>query len=248
MALYKLSGYSLIHKLSLLAVIVVLIYLGYAARNTNPTRLNTEINRADIVDLGKKELQTYRNEKYGISFDFPSDWDGPAVYEYENWLIAEIGNDNVYEYGTSFDDRNYTVENAYYINLKLTKRPTNISKSEYIENNASWQNIFLENVKLEDGESTSDVRTKTTKIRDVTKEDFKGAEFITSLNSTAQAEMLYMREIFLINDNYDIIVITGQPNNVTSIDKGNWQQRYADVDREYKKYFDTLYESLEISF
>jgi len=176
---------------------------------------------------------------------YSADWRGPEVYETESSLTFEVGTDVVYPYGTSREDRVYTKENSYYITLQYNKKPADAALAEY-ESDQPWMVQYLSLLSLSDGDSVSSPRSVVTRVRSVGVGPFSGAEFISTLPESAQTERFYVREVILINDNYDAIRVAGSPNNVIVQDARNWQADYEAVDRDNLATFRRFVDSISV--
>jgi hypothetical protein len=122
-------------------------------------------------------LTVYQNEELGIQFAFPSDWQGPDVYEYETGFRLEIGTDVVYPYGTSREDQVYTQPDAYYIVIQLD-RPTGMDSEPAFE--------ALQG--LADGESFATPRSLSIRERALEIGPFSGVEFIATLHGAMHTD------------------------------------------------------------
>jgi len=171
----------------------------------------------------------YTNELAGFSFQYPEAWFGPEVYEVEDDLRIEIGSDIVYPYGTDRTEQIYEVKNSYYILIQYRPNSNNWTLDEYMKN-APWAIPSFEMLPLADGESRSTARSLETKFRDVELGQFRGVEYIATLSDTAQTERAYSRQVFLFDENLNILMIASSPNNVEVLDAANWKDDYRQVD------------------
>lgn len=185
-----------------------------------------------------------RFSKQNISFNYPSDWQGPQVYETSSGFRFEIGTDTVYPYGTDITDRTYTKNDSYYITLQTNNRPADTPSEEY-QDNSPWLDYYLPILDMKDGQTKTTARSKIIKLSDIAIGKFTGAEYISTLSDTAQTEPVYTREIFLINDNFDTIRISGNPNNVDIPAGTKWQDKYQQIDQTYEPILKSLMMSLE---
>jgi len=183
----------------------------------------------NITLSGQEKI--YKNDTFGISLRFPKDWFGPEVYEYEDSFIFSVGTDTVYPYGTDRMDRTYTKENSYYISFQYDKKPDNRTIEQY-KSEQPWLEEGLSILSLKDGESKSNARNLVTRVKSAKIGNYTGVEFISTLSETAQTEMFWEREVFLIDDNYNTIKISGGPSNVTIQDTEIWKTYYQAVDKE----------------
>jgi len=172
--------------------------------------------------------QTYDNPSIGISFQFPSTWFGPEVYEVDGDLRVEIVSDVVYPYGTGREDQIYTLPNSYYILIQYRPNTNNLTMDDY--KNSSWISPPLGMFDLADGETRSTARSLEIKVRDLEIGRFKGVEYIATLSDTAQTERAYSRQIFLLDEQLNILMISASPNNVKIADPANWKADFQRVD------------------
>ncbi len=55
-------------------------------------------------------VESYTNATFGVSIQYPADWFGPDINEYQNGFRFEVGTDIVYPYGTDLQERKYERE------------------------------------------------------------------------------------------------------------------------------------------
>jgi hypothetical protein len=186
------------------------------------------------------DWQTYNNPDFGISFQFPSSWFGPDEYIIEDDIRLEIGSDVVYPYGTSREEQVYTLPDSYYILIEYRPNTDNLTLDDY--KNSSWISPPLGMFDLADGETRTTARSLEIKVRDLEVGRFKGVEYIATLSDTAQTERAYSRQIFLLDEQLNILMISSSPNNVEVADPANWK---ADFQRVDGANLETLYHVIE---
>ncbi len=164
----------------------------------------------------------------GVSFQLPSTWFGPDVYLTDGDVRLEIGSDVVYPYGTSREEQIYTLPDSYYILIQYRPNTENLTLDDY--KSSSWISPPLGLFDLADGETRTTARSLEIKVRDLEVGQFKGVEYIATLSDTAQTERAYSRQIFLLDENLNILMISGSPNNVAITDPTNWKADYQQVD------------------
>ena len=165
----------------------------------------------------------------GVSFQFPSTWFGPDVYLSDDDVRLEIGSDIVYPYGTSREDQIYTLPDSYYILIQYRPNINHLTIEDYSAE-SSWISPALYMFNLADGESRSDARSLEIKVRDLEVGRFKGVEYIATLSDTAQTERAYSRQMFLLDEQLNILMISASPNNVEVADPANWKIDFQRVD------------------
>lgn len=226
-------------------------YVEELERNRAEEANNEESTKTDVQkydnDLGatsqntanqnsKDAYKKYNSSKQKISFEYPSEWQGPEVYEYDYGLRAEIGTDKVYPYGTDPTQRTYTKENNYYVVVQLDRAQPDTNPN--IEQ-------FKELQSLPSGQSLETTRNLTTKVRNFETNDYKGVEFISTLSATAQTERFYVREAILINENNDVVTVMGSPDNVGVAENGDWRLTYKAMDVTYLSDFEHIVDSID---
>jgi hypothetical protein len=179
--------------------------------------------------------KTYANTAFGLSFSFPADWAGPEEYISEPTLRVEIGSDKVYPYGQP-PEQPSTVKNSYNIVIQYTQN----------NQNTFWKESFDQVTKLKDGESVSGPRSKLIRVRQVGLGRFQGVEFISTLSDTAQTEPVYMREVILVDDQSNLLTISGTPNNVDLGSGRSWRDAFSAIDEQNVVVFHQIVESLII--
>jgi hypothetical protein len=173
--------------------------------------------------------QRYDNNRFGVSIQFPPDWQGPDVYQTNAGLRIEVGSDIVYPYGTDRLDRVYGLKNSYYVTIQYSPNINHWDLGQYIKNQP-WIQDYLSLRDLNDGESVSSIRDLFIRVRPVELGRFKGLEYVQTLSDTAQTELFYARRIVLFDEELNILTITGGPNSVEDLDRTNWRDTYRSVD------------------
>jgi hypothetical protein len=177
----------------------------------------------------------YTNSAFGLSFHYPAHWFGPDEYISGQTLRVEIGSDTVFPYGNP-PEQPSEVKNSYKVVI------------QYTQDN---QNTFLDDthqtlLSLEDGESISSPRSQITRVRGLDFGRFEGFEYISTLSETAQTEPFYAREVFLMDDQANLITIFGTPNNVEISNGAEWRAVYQGIDEANLGFFYEIVESLEM--
>lgn len=181
--------------------------------------------------------QSYENSDFGFSFTYPSDWYGPEEYVSEQTLRVEVGSDRVYPYGSDPATRVYAQTDSYSIVLQFTRE----------NQNDFYKDSFQTLQNLKDGESISDSRSKLIRVRELTVGSFKGFEFIATLSDSAQTEAVYLRQVYLVNDNNDLISVMGSPVNVDLSGGADWRERYSQIDQDNRETFDAVWQSIAVN-
>lgn len=186
---------------------------------------------------GTPETNHYQNDRFGISFSYPAGWFGPEEYLADQELRVEIGSDVVYPYGTDRTEQIYTVADSYYVVIQYSPA----SDFPY------WREMYDLLANMKDGESRSDMRSLIIRVAEVSVGDFKGYEHISTLSETAQTERVYSRQVILFDDQGNLLVLTGSPNNVQVEDVNRWREVYQLLDEENLPYFYQVLNSIQIS-
>lgn len=186
----------------------------------------------------------YQNPAAGLSFQYPEDWFGPEVYEVDSDLRIEIGSDVVYPYGTGRELQIYDQTDSYYIVIEYRPNTEGESMDDYEA--STWISPVLDIMALSDGMTIETARSLVIRQREVTIGQFKGVEYIATLSDTAQTERTYSRQLFLMDDNLNILMISGIPNNVQVGDPQNWKLDFQRVDESYLDIFYQVLESIVI--
>ena len=190
----------------------------------SPTQVETPLN-------GK----SYTNSEFGLNFHYPAHWFGPDEYISGQTLRVEVGSDTVFPYGNPPEQAS-EVKNSYKVVIQYTK---------------DNQNTFLDDthqtlLTLKDGESMSSPRSQITRVRGLGFGRFQGFEYISTLSETAQTEPFYAREVFLMDDQANLITIFGTPNNVEISNGAEWREVYRGIDEANLNFFHEILESLEM--
>ena len=188
----------------------------------------------EIVQL-PEDLKLYRNDVFGMAFQYPSSWLGPEEYISEQTLRVEVGSDVVYPYGTGPDERTYTLTNSYYVVIQYSKN----------DQNTYWRETYQSLLNLADGESLSDGRGLTIRVRQFTVGRFSGIEYISTLSEAAQTSPAYSRSVILFDEQSNVLTMMGQPNNVEVVG-GNWREAYRMVDEANLSIFHEILGSISI--
>jgi hypothetical protein len=232
-------------KVILLTVIVLssLIILSTYWLLNNKKMSNTPEPVVDTTTIQEDEKifestkKSYTNGMFESTYTYPVGWFGPEIYKYENGFRFEIGTDTVYPYGTDPSERKLTKENSYYIVAQLDAKSEDMPAEDFRTANIGYKQI--EALKdLKPGESKTDARTVTTKVRDINANGLKGVEYITTLSEEAQTEHLYMREAVLVNETTNtVVVVRGTPENVYVAEGLDWKEVYEAIDLENSAIF-----------
>lgn len=165
-------------------------------------------------------LKHYQNDAFGLGFQYPPNWFGPEEYISDQDLRVEIGSDKVYPYGTDRMEQIRKIRNSYYILIQYSKN----SQNQY------WKDIYQSLFNLQDGESLADASSLTIRVRQFNLGRFKGIEYISTLSETAQTEPVYARQVILIDEQSNLLTITGFPNNVEVGNGAEWRDVYQMID------------------
>ena len=206
---------------------------------TGPAPLPVEETFAQpsLSEASPVQDNQYTNTDFGLSFSYPSDWFGPDEYVSGDTLRIAIGSDVVYPYGTDRADQVLTRPDSYSVVIQYTKN----SRDTY------WQDTFQKLTAMQDGESVEDTRSRIIRVIQLNLDDLQGLEYIATLSDTAQTEPFYSREVILVDDQSNLLTISGSPNNVEIPAGDNWRDRYSAVDEQYQDIFHAILESLELN-
>lgn len=182
------------------------------------------------------DWKSYKNDAFGLSFQYPSNWFGPDEYISDQDLRIEVGSDVVYPYGTGLESRVYELKNSYYVTIQYSQN----SQNEY------WKETYQSLINLKDGESLSDARSLITKVRQLNLGSFEGIEYISTLSETAQTEHVYSRQVILFDNHSNLITLMGSPNNVEIIETTDWRKAYQMVDEANQDLFHRIVESITV--
>ncbi len=201
-----------------------------------PLPVATEATQIPATEVPAEK--SYTNSGFGLGFQFPSSWFGPEEYISDQTLRVEVGSDKVYPYGTDPAERTYDLKNSYNVVIQYSKN----------DQNQVWKDTYQTLVNLKDGESVSDARSLTIRVRQFSLGGFEGIEYISTLSETAQAEAVYARQVILINaQTNDLITVMGQPINVEVSDGANWREVYKAIDEANLSVFREMVESITVN-
>ena len=222
------------NTLSLFLVMFIFAISACAPQLTaTPLPVATEAPQTPVTEMPAGK--SYANSGFGFGFQFPSSWFGPEEYISEQTLRVEVGSDKVYPYGTDPMERVYDLQNSYNVVIQVSKN----------DQNQIWKDTYQMLVNLKDGESVSDARSLTIRVRQFSLGGFEGIEYISTLSETAQTEPVYARQVILINaQSNDVITVMGQPINVEG---ANWREVYKAIDEANLTIFREMVESITVS-
>jgi hypothetical protein len=180
--------------------------------------------------------QTYTSTDFGLSFTFPRDWYGPDEYVSGDSLRVAVGSDVVYPYGTDRTEQKPTRSNSYQIVLQFNRNDTG----------TTWQTTIDTLAGLQDGQSSSDMRSKLIRVSAVDLDGYHGYEYIVTLADTASTEPVYSRVILLRDDQGHLLNLMGSPNNVEIPLGQGWSELYQQIDTENQPIFTALFDSLSL--
>lgn len=180
------------------------------------------------------DRELYSNQLFGLQFLFPVDWYGPDEYAVDNVLRVTIGSDVVYPYGTDRTEQIYNLQNAYYITIQYS---TN-------DQNAYWEDMLASLRNLRDGESLANGRSQIIRLQAFSLGNFEGFEYISTLSEEAQTEPVYTREIILVDEQSNLLTISGSPNNVDLSAGSGWRAAYQAVDEANQDLFHEITASI----
>lgn len=201
-----------------------------------PVELPTQAAETQALPGGDATMLPYANSDFGLSFHYPVGWFGPEEYVSGNTLRVEVGTDVVYPYGTGLDERTYYLENSYAVVVQFTRN----------NNNDFWKDTYTTLEAMQDGQSTSTARSMLIRVRAVTIGGLKGFEYISTLSESAQTEAVYAREVLLVDEQSNLLTITGQPVNVVLQDGQAWRDVYRAVDEENRDAFQKIVDSIRV--
>lgn len=180
--------------------------------------------------------KSYRNDKFGLGFQYPSSWFGPGEYVSDGTLRVEVGSDTVYPYGEQPEGPS-GVKNSYGVVIQYTKN----------NQNTYWKDTYQSLLSLKDGESLSNARGVLIKVSQLNIGRFTGFEYIATLSETAQTDHVYTRSVILFDENTnDLLTIMGQPNNVEVSNGTAWRDIYRTIDEANLTYFQEIVGSMTI--
>jgi len=202
------------------------------------------VTESPTVDAAPTEVdqsagwKLYKNDIYGLSFQYPSSWFGPDEYATDEDLRIEVGSDIVYPYGTSRESRIYNLKNSYFIVIQFSKT----NQNQY------WKETYQSLLNLKDGGSLSDAKSLSIKVRQLNIGSLDGVEYIYTLSESAQTEWAFARQVILFDDQSIFISIMGSPNNVDVSNGSDWRDVYQMVDETNLNVFHRVVESIEIEY
>ena len=201
-----------------------------------PLPVMTEAPQIPMTEVPAEK--SYANSGFGFGFQFPSSWFGPEEYISDPILRVEVGSDKVYPYGTDPAERTYDLKNSYNVVIQVSKN----------DQNQVWKDTYQTLVNLKDGESVSDARSLTIRVRQFSLGGFEGIEYISTLSETAQTEAVYARQAILVNPlTNDVITVMGQPINVEVSGGANWRDVYQSIDEANLVVFREMVESITVN-
>jgi hypothetical protein len=211
--------------------------LPHPSVDSAPLPVEETLAQPSLSSTSLAENNRYANTDFGLSFSYPSDWFGPDEYVSGDTLRIAIGSDVVYPYGTDRADQALTRPNSYYIVVKYTKNNWN----------TYWQDTYQNLTAMQDGESLSDIRSRIIRVRQINLDDLHGFEYIATLSDTAQTEPIYSREVILVDDQSNLLTISGSPNTVEIPAGADWRDHYRAVDEQYQDIFNSILASMELN-
>ncbi len=198
----------------------------------------TQIPTADLSTAAAQSpaWQQYTNSEFGLSFQFPPEWFGPEEFVSDQMIRTEIGTDKVYPYGTDPAERIDAVKNSYHVVIQFSRN----------DQNTFCNDTFQSLVSLQDGESLSGPRSLIIRVRQLELGRFKGFEYITTLSEAAQTEPVHLREVILVDEQYNLLTILGTPSSVEISDGRDWREVYRMMDEAYRPFFHKIVESITV--
>lgn len=190
------------------------------------------VSPTEVASSATRKL--YTNSAFGLSFQYPASWFGPDEYISAETLRVSVGSDVVYPYGTDRTEQIYMTPNSYYIVVQYTRN----------NQNPYWNDTYQSLSGLQDGESLSGARGTIIRVRQLDLGRFTGFEYIATLSETAQTEPVYNREVILVDDQSDLLTISGSPNNVEVGNGADWRAVYRMIDEENLAFFHEIVESV----
>jgi hypothetical protein len=178
---------------------------------------------------------TYTNSQFGLSFQYPTNWFGPDEYISDSILRLAVGSDIVYPYGET-PEQPSTLVNSYLVVLQYSQN----------DQNQYWKDTYQTVTSLQDGESFSDGRGLIIRVRQFDLGRFTGFEYIATLSENAQTEPSYSREVILVDEQSNLITISGRPNNVEVPPGSDWRTVYQAIDDANAVFFHDIVESITV--
>ena len=198
------------------------------------TIVKTPIPEAPTAMPDVPTTKSYTNNDFGFSFRYPADWFGPDEYISDQTLRLAVGSDVVYPYGEPPDEPS-DVKNSYIVVI------------QYMKNNQNnfYNDTYESLMDMQDGESLSGTRSLITRVRKIQMGRFEGFEYTSTLSETAQTEIVFAREILLLDtQSNDLLTVSGQPNNVEVAEGANWREVYQALDQANLALFEGIVESI----
>ncbi len=179
--------------------------------------------------------KTYTNEQFGLSFQYPANWFGPDEYFSDPILRVAVGSDVVQPYG-GLPTEPSTVVNSYLVVLQYSQN----------DQNQYWKDTYQSVLNMQDGESLSDGRGLIIRVRQIDLGRFNGVEYIATLSESAQTEPSYSREVILVDEESNLITISGRPNNVEVPSGAAWRDIYKMIDEQNLAFFHAIVDSITL--
>lgn len=200
-----------------------------------PTQAVATIPATTVDPDPASSFKSYTNSQFGLGFQFPGNWYGPDEYISDSVLRVAVGSDVVYPYGEA-PDQPSNVTNSYLVVLQYSRN----------DQNTYWKDNYQALTNLQDGESFSDGRGLIIRMREIQLGRFKGFEYIATLSDNAQTEASYSREVILVDDQANLITISGRPNNVEVPLDTEWRDVYKTIDEQNVIYFHQIVDSITV--
>ena len=108
-----------------------------------------------------------------------------------------------------------------------------------------WPGTYETLLAMQDGESMQSARGLVVRQRAFEQGRFKGIEFITTLPETAQTEPVYIRQVILLSEQGEVLVVMGTPNNV-QVGEAGWREAYQRIDEANLPLFRQMVESIAV--
>jgi hypothetical protein len=224
-----------------------------AAPAVNPTTEAAvpEATGTPSIAPGWKE---YTNASFGIHITYPQDWKGPEVYATEDQIILEIGSAVAFSYGTSLEDRVYPEGTFYIIDVLYYKNNSRLTLEQLQGNHGpnAWSyrwcdyDIYQALINLGNGESLIVDKEAVSKVRNVTLGQFQGIEYVATLPKDAQSMGMYERQTTLIDGNYDLIEVIGNPFPSQDVPNMNTNDVLRGVDEAFLDIYRGVVESISL--
>jgi hypothetical protein len=190
---------------------------------------------ATSVETQSQATKQYSNPAFGIGFLFPDSWYGPEEYISGDTLLVNIGSDVVYPYG-EVPEKPSEIKNSYLVTVQFDRN----------SQNTNWQETYSALREMKDGDSLDTGRSRTIRVRKLELGKYTGFESIATLSETAQTDHVYIRIVILVNDQSNVLIIMGQPNNVEVGNSENWRDVYQSIDDANLDLFHGIIDSLKV--